>query len=151
MKLSMPAVRIIGLLLFGTCLLLGAVTLVALEGREVVVLTTTDGQGHRRETRAWVGDRDGFTWIEAANPQREFYRHIVMHPDVELRRGGTVRSYHAVPMPQPQGHELIRRLLAEKYGWADCWIGLLADTSHSIAIQLEPAAGAPAPRETTDG
>jgi len=48
--------------------------------------------------------------------------------------------YRAEPQPNPEGHERIRRLLAEKYGWADWWVGLLQDTSGSIAIRLEPRA-----------
>jgi hypothetical protein len=28
--------------------------------------------------------------------------------------------------------------LRRKYGWADVWIGMLTDTSESIAIRLEP-------------
>jgi hypothetical protein len=37
----------------------------------------------------------------------------------------------------PEGHARIRRLLAARYGWADRWIGLLADTSHSRAVRLD--------------
>jgi len=136
----MHALRIAGLLLLGMLVLGAALTLLALEGREVVVVATTDEQGQRRETRTWIADLDGSAWVEAANPQREFYRHVLTHPDVEVRRGGAWRRYRAVPMPQPQGHEVIRRLLAEKYGWADCWIGLLADTSDSIGIELQSEA-----------
>ena len=76
-----------------------ATTLVALEGREVVVLETIDGAGVARATRTWVADDDGYAWIEAANPERPF-------------------------------------LLARRYGWADRWIGLLADTSGSVAVRL---------------
>jgi hypothetical protein len=119
-------------------LLFGLITLVALEGQEVVVLRTSDGRGHTRETRTWVADHAGLVWIEAANPEREFYHHILENPDVELQRRAEVRRYHAVSVATPDGHALIRRLLVEKYGWADRWIGLIADTSQSIAIRLEP-------------
>jgi len=34
--------------------------------------------------------------------------------------------------------ERVRRLLAAKYGFADRWIGVLVDTSRSVAIRLEP-------------
>lgn len=40
-------------------------------------------------------------------------------------------------VPNPDGHARIRRLLAGRYGWADRWIGLLADTSRSIAVRLD--------------
>ena len=113
------------------------VTLVALEGQEVAVVRTRDGRGGMRETRTWVADHDGHAWIESANPERPFYVHILANPEVEVVRGGRVLHFRAVPLPPEEGHALIRRLLAEKYGWADVWIGLLADTSASTAIRLD--------------
>jgi len=125
------------LALLGLAALFALVTLVALEGQEVVVLRTSDTQGHARETRAWIADHEGALWIEAANPEREFYHHIVANPEVELRRAGEWRRYHAVALATPEGHALIRGLLSRKYGWADRWVGLIADTARSIAIRLE--------------
>jgi len=104
----------------------------------VVVVHTTDADGHPRTTRTWIADYDGAAWIEAANPEREFYRSIVANPEIEVERHGARRRYRAVPLPNPDGHRLIRRLLAQTYGVADWWIGLLADTSRSLAIRLEP-------------
>ncbi len=117
--------------------LFAAVTLVALEGREVVVLRTFDAQGQARETRTWIADADGYTWIEAANAERPFLLQIRTNPAVELRRAGTLHSCRAAAIPNPEGHQRIRGLLAEKYGWADRWIGLLTDTSGSLAVRLE--------------
>ena len=113
-----------------------ATTLVALEGREVVVLKPIDGAGVARATRTWVADDDGYAWIEAANPERPFLLALAAHPDVDLARGGRVRRCHAEAMPNPAGHRHVRELLARKYGWADRWIGLLADTSGSVAVRL---------------
>ncbi|HJW68979.1 MAG TPA: hypothetical protein VJ829_06460 [Candidatus Binatia bacterium] len=67
-----------------------AVTLVALEGVEVVQLRTTAPDGSVRTTRTWVADADGATWVEAANPERPFLRDLQAHPEVSLVRG--VRS-----------------------------------------------------------
>ena len=53
-------------------------------------------------------------------------------------RGGQVLRFRAITVGNPEGHRRIRELLAEKYGWADCWIGLLQDTSESVALRLEP-------------
>lgn len=131
-------VRRIAGLLAGIALGFAMLTLLALEGNEVVVLRTGAGQVGRRETRTWIADHDGAVWIEAANPEREFYRQILQNPRVELRRRGALRPYRATAIITPAGHALIRRLLAAKYGWADRWIGLLTDTSQSIAIRLEP-------------
>jgi hypothetical protein len=138
MKASMHVVKSLLLASVGVIVLFTLITLVALEGFEVVVVRTRDVRGGTRTTRTWVADYDGFAWIEAANPEREFYQHILLKPDIAVVRHGETRRYHAVPMPNPDGHQLIRRLLAEKYGFADCWIGLIADTSRSLAIRLEP-------------
>lgn len=126
----------------GTMLLVAlgfaAITLYALEGHEVVVLRTRAADGSPRDTRTWVADADGAVWIEAAFADRPFFQQLLSNPDVEVERGGSVRRYRAAPLPNPDGHERIRALLAEKYGWADWWVGLLTDTSGSIAIRLEP-------------
>lgn len=113
-----------------------AVTLLALEGREVVVVHTFDAHGQPRETRTWIADEDGYAWIEAANPERPFLLQLQTNPAVELRRGGMLQRCRAVPAPNPEGHQRIRRLLAAKYGWADRWVGLLTDTSGSLAVRL---------------
>ena len=124
------------LLAFG--LAFAATTLYALEGREVVVLRTKAADGSLRETRTWVADADGSAWIEAAFADRPFYQQLLADPQIEVVRGGIVRRYRAVPMPNPDGHVRIRHMLADKYGWADWWVGLLTDTSGSIAVRLDP-------------
>lgn len=123
----------------GTVLVLFLVTtLLALEGQEVVVLRSFDAEGSVHETRTWVAEEDGFVWIESANPERPFYRHVLSNPNVELVRGAETHGFLATQAANPDGHLRIRRLLARKYGWADHWIGLLTDTSGSIALRLEP-------------
>ncbi len=130
--------RRLALLLAAAGLAFAAVTLVALEGREVVQLRTVTPGGGVRSTRTWVADADGAMWIEAANVQRPFLLDLRAHPDIELVRGGRVLPVRAQAVPGLGAHQKIRTLLAEKYGWADCWIGLLADTSHSEAVRLVP-------------
>ena len=132
------SLRRLALVLAAGVLGFAAVTLIALEGREVVQLRTITPEGGVRSTRTWVADADGAMWVEAANVQRPFLLDLRAHPDIELVRGGTVLPVRAVAVPGLDAHRKIRSLLAEKYGWADCWIGLLADTSHSEAVRLEP-------------
>ena len=132
------SLRRLALVLAAGVLGFAAVTLVALEGREVVQLRTITPEGGVRSTRTWVADAEGAMWVEAANVQRPFLLDLRAHPDIELVRGGTILPVRAVAVPGPDAHRKIRSLLAEKYGWADCWIGLLADTSHSEAVRLEP-------------
>lgn len=124
-------------ILLGVATLFAGVTLVALEGRDVVVLKTVGPQGEARQTRTWVVEDGGFAWIEAASESRPFLLHIRADPQVEVHRGSLVQRCRAQVLPNPEGHELIRRLLAHKYGWADRWIGMLTDTSGSLAIRLE--------------
>ncbi len=126
----------------------GAITLYALEGNEVAVLRTRDAGGALRETRVWLAEGDGALWIEAATPERPFYQDLLARPAIELVRGDTIVPVTAVPEPDAAGHARIRSLLARRYGWADAWVGLLQDTSRSIAVRLTPttsAAGAARP------
>lgn len=116
---------------------LGGVTLVALEGREVVVLRTHASDGAEHATRTWIADADGAAWVEAANPERAFLADLQREPIVQFVRAGRERRCHTTVVANPAGHEHIRRLLRSKYGWADRWIGLLADTRRSLAVRLD--------------
>jgi hypothetical protein len=124
--------------LLAVALAFGALTLYALEGQEVVVVRTHAPDGSLRETRTWIADDGGAMWIEAAFAERPFYQQILADPAVEIVRGGVVRRGRAVPVPNPDGHRRIRALLAQKYGWADWWVGWLQDTSGSMAVRIEP-------------
>jgi hypothetical protein len=124
--------------LLGAALAFAAVTLYALEGREIVVVRTRAPDGSARETRTWVADDGNGVLIEAAFEARPFFQDLLITPEVELVRGARVQRYRATPVPNPGGHARIRALLAEKYGWADWWVGLLQDTSQSVAVRLAP-------------
>lgn len=113
-------------------------TVVALESNEVAVLRTFGNGEDVLEVRVWVADDRGGTWIEAANPRKEFFRRMLRNPVVELVRRDVKRSYRAVPDSSREAHDRVRTLLARKYGWADRWIGVLVDTSESVAVHLVP-------------
>jgi hypothetical protein len=113
------------------------VTLVALEGREVVVLETTGADGRPRRTRTWIADDGASAWIEAATPDRPFLLDLQRTPALVLERGGVRRPCRAEIAPDPEGHERIRAVLRARYGWADRWIGLVADTRRSRGVRLE--------------
>lgn len=122
------------------------ITVIATEGPEVVVLGTRAPGGEIRKTRVWVADAEGASWIEAASPDRAFYADIQRNPMVSLERDGESRPYLATTFPGPEGHEKIRRLLREKYGWADWWLQQIVDTSESIAVRLTTPSNFTAPR-----
>ena len=117
-----------------------AVTLTALEGVEVVQLRTTKHDGSVRTTRTWVAAADGALWIEAATPERPFLLDLAARPDADLVRGGTPLPMRATIVPGDAGHRSIRDLLRARYGWADRWIGMLANTSRSVAVRLDARA-----------
>ena len=125
--------------LAAAALAFGAITLVALEGKDVAVLHTRDDAGHPRQTRVWVAESDGALWVEAATPEREFYRDLLVRPQVDVEHAGRAIRMVARPEPGAAGHERIRSLLHAKYGWADRWVALLQDTSRSVAVRLDPA------------
>jgi len=129
-------VRRIGVLAAVAVVVPVAITLTALEGGEVVVLRTRGSDGTPRETRTWIADEDEGVWIEVADPERPFLRDVLAHPDLELQRTGVWRRCRGALAQNPEGHERIRRLLAVKYGWKDRWIGMLVDTSGSLALRL---------------
>jgi hypothetical protein len=116
---------------------LAVATLVALEGKEVVVLHTTDATGVTHTTRTWLAaEPEGTVLIEAATPERPFLRDLAVNPTLELERGGGRSHCHASVLPNPDGHKRVRRLLREQYGWADAWIALVADTHDSVAVRV---------------
>ena len=123
----------------GSLLVFALVTIVALEGREVVVVETTDAHGAARRTRTWVADEGRTMWIEAANPERPFVEDLRRRPALVLERAGTRRQCRAEILPNPEGHVQVREALARRYGWADRWIGMLADTHASLAVRLSCA------------
>ena len=125
---------------------IAGITFFATEGPEVVVLLTRGENGTPRKTRVWVADADGATWIESATPDREFLADIRRNPMVQLERYGELRPYLARALPGPEGHDRIRALLREKYGWADWWLQQIVDTSQSVGVRLETPKSFMAPR-----
>lgn len=113
------------------------VTLYALEGREVVILRTVTAEGGERTTRTWIADDAGAAWVEAATPERPFLRDLERDPSVRLERDGRPLRCGTTVAPNPDGHRRIRDLLAAKYGWADSWIAMVADTERSLAVRLD--------------
>jgi hypothetical protein len=130
--------RRIGAAMAVAALLFVAATWWALESGEVALLRTRAADGALRETRVWVADEGGVAWIEAATPERAWYARVTRDPLVELVRRGSAAAYRATPLAGPEGHALIRRLLRAKYGVRDVWVGLLQDTTGSIAVRLTP-------------
>jgi hypothetical protein len=104
-------------------------------GREVVTLRTSRPDGSLQETRLWVVDHEGATWLHSAG--RDWLDRFEQNPVVELERAGKTRRYTALPVPGP--HYEIDELLREKYGIADRWVRFIAPCdADTVPVRLEP-------------
>jgi hypothetical protein len=81
---------------------------------EVVVLRTTDDRGSVHETRFWVLDYEGSTWI-GSGMENAGYRRLVANPRAELLRRGEARCVTGVPIEYSETSEVVFRRLREKY------------------------------------
>jgi hypothetical protein len=115
-----------------------AFTAWALESSGVAVITTRSDAGERA-THVWYVEDAGQLLVEAGAPGNGWFVDIQTHPRLAFDAPELRGRYVTELLPNPAGHERIRRLLREKYGVRDAWIALLFDTDHSIAVWLRPA------------
>jgi hypothetical protein len=109
---------------------------VASESGEVVTVQSVDASGAPRETRVWVVDHDGAQWLRTGSPQSKWMARLRAHPEIEVTRDGQKRAYLAVPVPEAR--ITVNALMAEKYGWADRFIGLLISRDQAQVVRLDP-------------
>ena len=104
-------------------------------GREVIVLRTEQPDGSWLETRLWIVDDGGFSWLHG-NADSRWEQNLEARPIVEVVRAGETLRYRAtqVPGPHPKLHERLR----EKYGVADWWVRTVgADGPSTRPVRLE--------------
>ncbi len=119
----------------------GAITWWALESGGVAVIETRTPAGTIRQTHVWYGDLDGERWLEAGTPENPWFQDVRRDPSLTFREGGRSTLYRARPVDDASGHDRIRSLIRDKYGFRDHWVGLLVDTSRSVAVRLSPLGG----------
>ena len=117
---------------------LAALTGLALEAGGVAVLRTRQADGAVRATHVWWAEHEGALWVEAATPERAWLAEALAAGLVELERDGRRERLRVERASEPDAHARLRALLREKYGLRDWWVGLLQDTSRSVAVRLHP-------------
>ncbi len=117
----------------------GATTWWALESSGVAVIETRTPRGDTRSTHVWYTEPSEQLWLEAGTPENPWFQDIQQEPVLTFRADGRSARYAARPVHGPSGHTRIRSLIREKYGFRDRWVGLIVDTSRSVAVQLLPA------------
>lgn len=118
----------------GVLLVVGHFALIEL-GREVVTLRTPLPEGGWQETRLWIVDDEGTSWLHSAG--KAWLARFEGDPVVEVERHGQIKSYrtHAEPGPHPR----VDALLREKYGLADHWVRFLAPCGpDTVPVRLTP-------------
>jgi hypothetical protein len=125
-------------------LLGGGMLLFAEYGGEVVDLRTTDASGEAFETRLWIVDDSGSTWLWAAAPGRRWLQHLRTHPEVQIVRGGAVARYRAVPVETDEARRRIGCLTVWRYGVAAHALAIIHQVvlrhpqNEGVPIRLEP-------------
>lgn len=115
------------------------VTLWALESGDVAVITTHPADGRPRSTRVWYTHEDGELWLEAGAPENPWFLDVQRDPRIDFAADDHSGSYRAWPVQTLTARTRIRALLREKYGLRDWWVGLVVDSSRSLAVRLVPA------------
>ena len=103
-------------------------------GNEVIVLRTEERDGGWLETRLWIVDDGGVSWLHGGDSR--WMRNLKARPIVEVVRGGETHRYRATPVPGP--HPRIHELLRAKYGVADWWVRFVGpDNESTTPVRLE--------------
>lgn len=125
-------------LLLGLVAAFFAVTRWVLESGGVAIVETRAPDGNARRTHVWFAESGDELWLEAGTPENAWFVDAQRDPLLRLSAAGRSGRYRAEPIAG-SAHARIRVLLREKYGWRDAWVGLLVDTSRSVAVRLQPA------------
>lgn len=115
----------------------------ALESGGVAILESQAADGTVRATHVWYAESDGRLWVEAGTPENPWFLDVQKDPAITLLTSERSGEYIAEIVPGEPAHQQIRSLLREKYGFRDWWIGVIFDTSQSVAVRMVPLGSVP--------
>jgi hypothetical protein len=128
----------VAVVLAAALVFVAAIFAVSEAGEEIVVLLTREADGSTVETRLWVVEDGGHTWLRSGQPGSGWLQRIEADPRVEVTRDGATAHYTAVPVRDPEARDRIHALIRERYGWADGFVSMIRDGSLSVAVRLDP-------------
>ncbi|MFP8875157.1 MAG: hypothetical protein VCB42_11685 [Myxococcota bacterium] len=117
-------------------LAVGAGLLASELGGEVVRLRSFDADGRGHDTRLWIVNDGGRSYLRG-RPGSGWFDRVAASPQVELERSGQTGRFRAVPV-EPM-RDRVNRLMAEKYGWAEQLIALQREMDQTMPLRLDPA------------
>ncbi len=117
----------------------GATTWWALESEGVAVIETRTAEGALRSTHVWYVEPNGELWLEAGAPENAWFQDVRRDPTLTFTADGPSTHHVARPVGDSSGHSRIRSWIRDKYGVRERCVGLIDDTSRSVAGQLHPA------------
>jgi hypothetical protein len=103
---------------------------------EIATLYTTDRDGRSFQTQLWILDDRHEVWIRASRPTSQWLDRLIQHPEIQLDRGGDLKTYRATPLAHRR--ERINALIADRYGWAEWILAKFEDREYSVPILLDP-------------
>ena len=110
----------------------------ALESFGVATVETQRPDGSPRQTHVWYVEPDGELWLEAGSPENGWFRDVLENPALSFHAERRSGRYRAEPLDTEAAHQEIRSLIRARYGFRERWVGLLVDTSRSVAVRLAP-------------
>ncbi|MAE93543.1 MAG: hypothetical protein CL910_02675 [Deltaproteobacteria bacterium] len=90
---------------------------------EVIVLRTTDARSRAYDTRLWIIDHAGVSWLGAGR-SRSWYRRLLAQPEVTIVREGDARCHRAVPVEEVAVRDEVFEKMERKYLMGRLWRAL---------------------------
>ena len=103
---------------------------------EVVALRTTDASGQSFETKLWIVDVDGSSFVRSARAGSMWLSRLETRPDAELERSGETGAIRAAAVSDPRVRDAVNEAMRTKYGVLDWLASVLHDPARAVPVRL---------------
>jgi hypothetical protein len=112
---------------------------------EIVTLTTTDAKGAARQTRLWIVERGGASWLRAGSERAAWLARIRANPRIQIERRwpcvSTLTRHSDWPAPTSDRHLTfplhIFRKVVSNLSWFSCTESPLGRTRGSVRLRRQ--------------